>query len=176
MPVLRKRIEGQKKTPASLGKAGVISRPWSARSIADRDAANARTNGRIDELLGDVAVGSDDGRGRYDADAPAVAAMEMAVTMATMHMSGSRGRDQSGGTDRNGGTKGEGEFAEHDGSPVSRTLGCSGCGCHILNMGRRRPGKGSKPPASAGPDLRFTLYSCQKRVNAAYLRLSACRA
>jgi len=171
MPVLRKRIEGQKKTPASLGKAGVISRPWSARSIADRDAANARTNGRIDELLGDVAVGSDDSRGRYDADAPAIAAMEMAVTMATVHMSGSRGRDQSGGTNRNDGTKGEGEFAEHDGSPVSRTWGCSGCGCHILNLGRRRPGKGSKPVAGRAENRRVTLYSRQKRANAGSLRV-----
>src|SRR4029077_9120221 len=109
-------------------------------------------NQRIDELLGDVAVGSCDVERRSDAHAPAVTVAPVTVTMATMHMSGSGGWDQSGGTNRNGGTKGESEFAEHDGSPVSRTLGCSGCDCHILNLGRWRAGKGSKPPPSVRPD------------------------
>src|SRR5205823_2619559 len=76
---------GGKKTPASLGEAGAISRPWFARLIADRDAPNAHAVRRTDQLLGDIAVGGNVGRRRDDSDAPTPVAMEVAVTVA-VHM------------------------------------------------------------------------------------------
>ena len=94
---------GTKKTPTSRGKIGAISRPWSARLTADRDAMNARAGRRIDELLRDVAVGGNVCRRRDDADALAVAPVAMEVAVAAVAVGRSRGRDQSGGANCNGG-------------------------------------------------------------------------
>ena len=77
--------------------------------------------------------------------------MTMPVTMAvgmTMSVSvavagGSRSRDQRCGSDRNGGTKGECEFADH-GLLLCLRWVAQGCGHRILDMGRAVPEKGSK--------------------------------
>src|SRR5665647_3164385 len=53
---------------------------------------------------------------------------------------GSGGRGESGGGEDSGGAESDGELAEHGG------ISCfKGCASHILNMGRRPAGKGSRP-------------------------------
>src|SRR5262245_6398587 len=107
-----------------------------ALSVANCNAANAGAERRINDFLYDVALRRNDRCRRNNADSETAAPVTMA--MMAVHMRGSGGRDQSGGADRNGGAKGEGELAEHGG------FSCGGHGMCVLNMGRRRPAKGSK--------------------------------
>src|SRR5262245_63380017 len=107
----RKEISG-------LGEAGAISRPWSTRSIADRDAADPQSERRLDDFLNDVAIGRVDGGRRNEANATVPVAVAVAV-------GGRGGGGQSGGTDHSRGAEGESELAEYGGSPVSGT--CTKC-------------------------------------------------
>src|SRR4030095_9867967 len=97
-------------------------------SVANSDAANAGAERRIDDFLHDVALRRNDGCRRNNADSETAAPVTMA--MMAVHMRGSRGRDQSGSADRNGGAKGKGELAEHGG------FSCVGHGMCVLTMGR----------------------------------------
>src|SRR5262249_16985727 len=107
----------------------------------NRDAANLGAERGVDDLLHDVTVGGKDGRGSNDTNAQAVAAVPMAMVMRMP--GGSGGGGERGSADNSGCTASESDLAKLGGSPV-RGLVLGGWGHHILPIGRRVPGKGSK--------------------------------
>src|SRR5262245_26957736 len=85
------------------------------------------------------------------------------MAMMAVHMRRGGGRDQCGGADCNGSAEGEGELAEHGG------FSCGGHGMCVLNMGRRRPAKGSKGRTARYPRQAFAaLISTKKHVSPAF--------